>query len=187
VIFTIPNIISVIRIALVPVFLWLLLGRDDANSAGWLLGFIGATDWVDGYLARKLGQVSELGKFLDPAADRLAVAAAVIGGWISGDLPWGVCLAIVVREVIVIVGALIVGLKARDKVEVRYIGKVATLGLYFAISWFFVGRGTDTLWLEAAGWIAVIPSLVLYYVVAGQYLTDMRRILSEDGTVSSDA
>jgi cardiolipin synthase len=184
-IWTIPNLISVIRIAMVPVFLWLLLGRDDAAAAGWLLGAIGGTDWVDGFLARKLGQVSELGKFLDPAADRLAVAAAVIGGWISGSLPWGICLAIIVREAIVALGAVVIGIVKRAKLEVRYLGKVATLGLYATIAWFFVGRGTDTAWLETAAWIGVIPSLVLYYVVAGQYMVDAAAIVRGDQAVSS--
>jgi len=187
VIFTIPNIISAIRIALVPVFLWLLVGRDDAANAGWLLAFIGGTDWVDGFLARKLNQVSELGKFLDPAADRLAVAAAVIGGWISGAIPWPVCLAIIVREVVIVIGALVVGIASRSKIDVRYIGKVATLGIYFAISFFLVGRGTDTAWLEWSGWITIVPSLILYYVSAYQYIGDMRGALGRDGAVSSDA
>ncbi len=186
-IFTIPNVISIIRIGMVPVFVWLLLGRDDPTSAGWLLAAIGATDWIDGFLARKLGQVSEIGKFLDPAADRLAVAAAVIGGWISGDLPWQISLAIIVREVVVALGALIVGVGARSKIDVRYIGKVATLGIYFAIPFFLVGRGTDTTWLEWAAWIVVIPSLILYYVVAVQYVGDMRRALRADEAVSSGA
>lgn len=185
-IFTIPNLISMVRIAMVPLFLWILLGRGDAANAGWLLAIIGATDWVDGYLARRLDQVSELGKFLDPAADRLAVAAAVIGGWISGDLPWQVSLAIIVREAVIIVGAAVVGLAAHSKIDVRYIGKLATLGLYFAIAFFFVGSGTDTDWLLAAAWITALPSLVLYYVVAVQYLGDMRVVLRGDGEVSSD-
>lgn len=185
-IWTIPNLVSVIRIAMVPLFLWVLLGRNDAAAAGWLLGAIGGTDWVDGYLARKLGQTSELGTFLDPLADRLAVAAAVIGGWISGDLPWGICLAIIVREAIVALGAGVLGIVKRAKLEVRYLGKVATFGLYTSIAWFFVGGGTDTVWLEAAAWIAVVPSLILYYIVAAQYMADAAVILRGDQAVSSD-
>lgn len=186
-IFTIPNAISIIRIGMVPVFAWLLLGRDDPVSAGWLLGAIGGTDWIDGFLARRLGQVSELGKFLDPAADRLAVAVAVIGGWVSGDLPWQISLAIIVREAVITLGAVVVGIASRTKIDVRYVGKLATLGLYFAIPAFLVAGGTDTAWLGWAAWTVVIPSLVLYYFVAYQYVGDMRRALREDGAVSSDA
>ena len=124
-VYTIPNVISFIRLLLVPVFLWLLLGRDNPAGAGWLLVFIGSTDWVDGYLARRLDQVTELGKLLDPLADRLAVAAAVIGGLISGDLPTWFAIALLVRELLISVGALIVGVTAGSKLEVRQLGKVA--------------------------------------------------------------
>ncbi|MBP1632754.1 MAG: phosphatidylglycerophosphate synthase, partial [Acidobacteria bacterium] len=65
-ILTIPNVISLARLAMVPLFLWLLFGADSPLAAGLLLGAIGATDWVDGFLARRLNQVSELGKLLDP-------------------------------------------------------------------------------------------------------------------------
>ncbi len=184
-IFTIPNLISMIRIGMVPVFVWLLLGRDSPTAAGWLLAVIGGTDWIDGFLARRLDQISEVGKFLDPAADRLAVAAAVIGGWISGHLPWPISLAIIVREVVIITGAIVVGITSRAKIDVRYIGKVATLGVYFALPAFLVASGTDTAWLEWAAWAVAIPSLILYYVVAFQYVGDMRRILRQDGAVSS--
>ena len=77
-IFTIPNLISALRIAAVPVFLWLLFGKDDPATAGWLLGGLGATDWLDGWLARRLGQTSPLGAFLDPVADKLMVAIALV-------------------------------------------------------------------------------------------------------------
>ena len=78
-ILTLPNLISVVRLALIPL-LWWWMATDHVAAAGWLLGVIGSTDWIDGYLARRLNQVSEVGKFLDPLADRLAVAAAVVGG-----------------------------------------------------------------------------------------------------------
>ena len=90
---TIPNLISLVRLALVPVFLWLVFAKNNVVGAGWLLGLIGSTDWIDGYLARRLGQVSKVGEFLDPLADRLAVAAAVVAGLMEGILPawfaWG--------------------------------------------------------------------------------------------------
>ena len=177
-VFTIPNLISFARLLLVPVFLWLLLGAENVAGAGWLLGFIGATDWVDGYLARRLDQVTELGKFLDPLADRLAVAAAVIGGLISGDLPAWFAIALIVRESLISVGALAVGLKAGSKIAVRRLGKLATLLLYAAVAWFFVGRGSDFDPLVWAAYLVGIPGLVLYYVVGVQYLGDARRLLA---------
>lgn len=178
--FTIPNLISLIRLLLVPVFLWLLFGRDNTAGAGWLLGFIGATDWVDGYLARRLGQVSKVGEFLDPLADRLAVAAAVIGGWIAGVLPPWFAGALIAREALIGVGALVIGLKVGTKLIVRRLGKLATLLLYAAIAWLFVADGHNVGWLEVAAWAAGIPGLVMYYVVGVQYFMDARRVMAAE-------
>jgi cardiolipin synthase len=180
-IFTLPNIISFVRLLLVPLFLWLLLGRDQVAAAGWLLGIIGSTDWIDGYLARRLGQVSELGKLLDPVADRLAVAAAVIGGLIAGVLPPWFAWALIVREALIAGGAAFVGIRAGSKLAVRELGKLATLMLYAAIAWLFIGIGTPVGWLETLAWIVGIPGLVLYWIVGFQYLGDARRILAGDG------
>jgi cardiolipin synthase len=184
-IFTIPNLVSFVRILMIPVFLWLLFGRDDPAAAGWLLGAIGATDWVDGYLARRLDQVSEVGKVLDPVADRGAVAAAVIGGWVSGALPWPIALAIVIRETVVTTGALLLAARVHDTVEVRRLGKAATMALYIAIPGFLIYDGTGHAFFGWVAWVFVIPGLILYYVVAGQYAADVRRMLARGPAVSS--
>ena len=185
-IFTIPNIISMTRIAGIPVFAWLLLGKDDPVAAAWVFGAIAWTDWIDGWLARKLDQVTELGKFLDPAADRLTVGVAVIGGWVSGHLPWPIAVAILVRESFVTIGALLLATRARAKLDVRYLGKVATFGVYWALPFFFLYSGTGWAWHGWLAWGIAVPSLVMYYVVAAQYVGDMRRILRGSEPVSSD-
>ena len=176
---TIPNVISVARLALIPVFLWLLFGRDDPAGAGWLLVLIGATDWIDGYLARKLDQVTKLGEFLDPMADRLAVIAAVVGGLIAEVLPVWLSVGIIVREVGIGVGALVIGLKAGAKLTVRRLGKLATLLLYVSIASFFVGVGTPFDPLVWAAWVTGVPGLALYYIVAWQYLGDARAMVAK--------
>lgn len=175
--FTIPNLVSLTRLALVPVFLWLLLGRDNVAGAGWLLGVIGATDWIDGYLARRLDQVSKIGEFLDPLADRLAVAVAVVAGLVEGVLPSWLAWAIIVREVLIGIGALVVGVKAAAKLQVRRLGKLATLMLYAAIAGFYVGRGLDFDPLVFIGYALGVPGLAAYYVVGVQYLSDARQVL----------
>lgn len=179
-VWTIPNLISFVRLLLVPVFLWLLFPQDNPAAAGWLLGALGATDWVDGYLARRLDQVSVVGEFLDPLADRLAVAAAVIGGLVAGVLPAVIAVPLIVREAAVAVGALIIGARAGAKLQVRALGKLATMMLYFAIAGFFVGEGTPFDPLVWAGWIFGVPGVILYYVVAAQYLGDARRLLAAE-------
>lgn len=167
---TIPNLISLVRLGLIPVFLWLLVGRENPIGAGLLLGVIGSTDWVDGYLARRLNQVSEVGKILDPLADRLAVATAVIAGLITGDLPSWFAWTLIVREALVGVGAIYVALRGHTSLAVRDMGKLATLLLYVAVAWFFIGSE----WApgNVIGWLTGVPGLVLYYIVAVQYAGD---------------
>jgi cardiolipin synthase len=172
---TIPNLVSFIRLLLIPFVLWLLLGQDNPAAAGWLLAVIGATDWVDGYLARRLNQVSEIGKLLDPLADRIAVVAAVIGGIISGDLPGWFAWLLIAREAVIGVGALVIALRGHTKLAVRRLGKLATLLLYFAIAGFFAGQGWSPLLVVA--WVTGLPGLVLYYVVGIQYAGDAARTL----------
>jgi len=172
---TIPNLISAIRIALVPVFLWLMFGPNDYTAAGWLLGAIGATDWVDGFLARRLGQVSELGKLLDPVADRFAVASAVVAGWITGTIPWWIAALLVLRESLVAIGAAYLASRTGEKIPVRLLGKMGTMGLYVAIPNFIIEAGTGYAFHLWTAWIAVIPGLVLYYAVLVQYGRDIYR------------
>ncbi len=167
---TIPNLISLIRLGLIPVFVWLVAGRDDPLAAGLLLGVIGSTDWVDGYLARKLDQVSEVGKFLDPLADRIAMVVALIAGLITGYIPAWFAWALIIRESIIAVGAIVVALQGHTTLAVRDMGKLATLLLYFSVSWFFVGADWSPGLIIA--WIAGIPGLILYYVVGVQYAGD---------------
>ncbi|HEY5726977.1 MAG TPA: CDP-alcohol phosphatidyltransferase family protein [Acidimicrobiia bacterium] len=176
---TIPNLVSLARLLLVPLFLWLLLGVDEIAAAGWLLAIIGGTDWVDGYLARRLGQVSEMGKMLDPVADRLAVVAAVIGGLIAGVLPGWFVWGLIVREAVVAGLALYLGLRMGRRLEVRFLGKAATLILYAAISCWFIGVGTAMSWLEQLAEIGALVGLVLYYAVMVSYVGDARTMVVE--------
>jgi cardiolipin synthase len=178
VILTIPNLISAVRIAAVPVFLWLLLGRDDPAFAGWILVAIGSTDWVDGFLARRLDQVSELGKALDPVADRLAILAALVGGWIAGVLPWWVALALMVREAIVGSMAAYLAWRTGSRIEVRYNGKTATWAVYGGVASFYIWAGAGWEFFRWWAWIYIIPGLVLYYSVAVEYWFDVQRELA---------
>jgi cardiolipin synthase len=184
-ILTIPNLVSAVRMALVPLFLWLLFGADNPAGAGLLLGVIGGTDWIDGYLARRLRQVSELGKLLDPIADRLAITAAVVGGWVAGVLPWPVALALVLRESVIAVGAVLAAWLWRSRVEVRFLGKVATFALYSAIGSFYVYAGFHHPFFIWWAWAVVIPGLVLYYAVGVQYFAEVIRARRERRPVSS--
>lgn len=176
--FTIPNLVSLIRLGLIPFFLWLLFGKDDPAGAGSVFFFIAWSDWVDGYLARRLDQVSELGKLLDPLADRIAVFVAVAFGWVAGVLePW-FAGALLVREGIVGVMALIVLSRGGGNVNVRYLGKVATFMVYSAVTWFYWAEGWEWAWLEALAVAVGVVGLVLYYWVLLDYGRDVRARLA---------
>lgn len=177
---TIPNAVSFIRLLGVGLFWWLLLGQDEVVLAGWLVFVIGWTDWVDGYLARKLDQVSELGKMLDPIADRLMIASAVVGGLVVEVLPGVVGYGLIAREVLMGVVALVLWRNGAKQLEVRWLGKAATFGLYGAIPAFYVARGEILSGLFTfIGWFFGLIGLVLYWVVAVQYLRDARSNLAD--------
>ena len=178
-VFNVPNTISFIRLALIPLFIWLVFVPQEYGWAGVLLGIIGATDWIDGYIARKYDQVTELGKFLDPLADRVAVAVAVIAGLIVGVLPAWFGIALIVRELVIGVGALYGWMNGVTKLEVRFLGKAATLALYFSVSGFYLGVGFSVEWLVWLAYLFGVPGLVMYYWVAFQYLGDMRSAIAQ--------
>src|SRR5688500_14819233 len=130
--FTIPNAVTLIRLACLPLFLYLLFGRDDRSSAAWLLAAIGATDWLDGYLARRLHQVSTFGKVLDPTADRLVFLVGAVALLIDGSVPRWFAIATLVREGFVAMVALALAAAGARRIDVTFVGKTATLGLLMA-------------------------------------------------------
>jgi len=175
---TVPNVVSTLRLLLVPWFLWLLLAAHEPGRAGVLLGIIGATDWVDGFLARRLGQVTELGKLLDPVADRLAVVAAVVAGLVVGILPAWFGAVLLGRELLVGAGALYGWTRGVAKLTVRRLGKVATLLLYVAITGFYLGAGFRLPGFTVAAYAFGIPGLVLYVLVVVPYARDLHRAVA---------
>src|SRR6516225_9275269 len=135
-IITIPNGISLVRLALVPVFLWLLWKPDpEPVAAAALLAFLGATDWVDGYIARHFDQGSELGKILDPTADRVLLVAGAIA-LLAADLGTAVNLMmciILVREVLIAAAGISLAVAGARRINVVWAGKAGTLALMFAM------------------------------------------------------
>ena len=179
-ILTVPNLISLIRLAAIPVFWWLLLDADDVAGATVLFGLVACTDWVDGFLARRLDQVTKLGKALDPVADRLMIASAVVAGLIADIVPPIIGITLMVREVYMTVITL--GLMAWKRVtlDVRWMGKLATFAVYSSIGWFYLA---EIPFLERLtrplGWVAGVAGLILYWITAVQYTGDAVRVGSE--------
>jgi cardiolipin synthase len=178
-ILTVPNGVSFLRILGVFYFWWVLLAQDDLALAGWLIFAVGWTDWIDGYLARRLDQVSELGKALDPVADRLMIGSAVIGGLITGALPPVIGYPLIARELFMAVLTLLLVKKGGRRLEVRFLGKTATFILYGAIPAFFLADAG--VWQPGMGilaWLAGSVGLVIYWAVAFGYVADARSTLS---------
>lgn len=176
-ILTIPNLVTLIRLVGVAVFWWVLVGRDNVVVAAWLILGIGWTDWVDGYLARKLNQVSKLGKALDPVADRLMIASAVIGGLIAGVVPAVIAIPLLVREAVMAVVAARLAARGHGVLAVRYWGKLATFLLYGVIPAFYLSAaGVATWFMTPVAWILGVVGLALYWGVLFQYVGDARRL-----------
>jgi cardiolipin synthase len=179
---TVPNVLSVVRLGCIPLFLWLLFVQEDRLAAGILLGVLGATDWVDGYVARHFGQVSELGKVLDPTADRLLFIVCVGGIIIDGSAPLVFSILVVVREALV--GGTLVVLTAfgMKRFDVSWWGKAGTFGLMVAFPLFLMGSAGDAPFNDlcwALGWLAGVPALLASYYAAISYIPIMRRALAE--------
>jgi cardiolipin synthase len=177
-ILTVPNAISVARLAGVPVFLWLVLGP---KADGWAVGLLilaGLSDWLDGTIARAWNQQSRLGQVLDPAADRLYIAATLVALAVRAIIPWWLVALLVGRE-LVLGGALLV-LRRHDygPLQVSLVGKTATLCLLYAFPLLFLGShaGTAALVARVAGWAFAIWGTGLYWWAAVLYLEQARRL-----------
>jgi cardiolipin synthase len=180
-ILTIPNLITLVRLGLLPVFLYLLFGAEEPVAAAVLLAALGATDWVDGYLARRLHQVSTVGKILDPVADRLLFFVGAGGILIDGAVPAWFAIAVLVREVAVAVATVALAAMGARRIDVTWMGKAGTFGLMIAFP-LFLASSADESWsdlVEAGAWLAGIPGLILSYLAAAMYVPLGLRALAE--------
>ena len=167
---TVPNVISFVRLLTVPFFLWLWFAGD--REIGVVVYGVGAsTDFLDGFIARRTGQVSELGKLLDPLADRifiLALAVALVGG---GVLPWPLAVAVIGRDVILLSLYPLVQKRGVPKIAVNFVGKSATAALFFGLTWLALSE-TDFGWADIGdevGIAFVVLGAVLYWVAGAMY------------------
>jgi cardiolipin synthase len=180
-IFTVPNVITLVRLLCIPLFLWLLFTKREQTAAAILLAAMGATDWVDGFVARRYRQVSTLGKVLDPTADRLLVGTAVISVLVYGAVPLWFGIATIAREVLVSGMVILLASLGASRIDVLWVGKAGTFGLMFAYPTFLLGYG-DAGWqqpIKVIGWVTGITGLTLAYLAAGSYIGPARKALRE--------
>lgn len=187
-VWTVPNLITLIRLLCIPLFLYLLFGRDNVVAAGLLLGGLGATDWVDGFLARRYGWVSELGKMLDPTADRLLFIVGVGGIIVAGAAPLWFAWLVVVREALFGGTVATLTLLGMKRFDVTFLGKAATLALMFAMPAFMLGSSdlASAPLFQFLGWAFGIPGLVLSYYTAIRYIPTLRTNLREGRALRAD-
>jgi cardiolipin synthase (CMP-forming) len=177
---TVPNAITLVRLACIPLFLLLLFGTSRQTEAAVLLAVLGATDWVDGFVARRYGQVSTVGKILDPVADRVLVVTAVIAIIVYGAVPVWFGAATLAREVVVSAAVLLLASLGAARIDVLWVGKAGTFGLMVAYPSFLFGYG-HVAWhtpVTIFAWLCAIPALILAWIAAASYVPVARRALS---------
>ena len=175
-ILTLPNALSLLRLLGVPVFLWLVLGLHQDVVAFLLLAVSGATDWLDGYLARRLGQVSRIGALLDPLADRLYIAATVLGLALRSIIPWWLVVLLAAREVMLLGLVPLLRRQGRLALPVTYVGKAGTFALLWGFPLLLLGSLPGGLGAAAtaAGWSCALWGTFLYWWAGLRYVQQAR-------------
>jgi len=180
---TVPNALSLARLAGVPFFFWLVVyGPQTLTSDAWavvLLFVAGATDWLDGKIARALNQYSKLGAQLDPLADRCYIVATLFALAIREIIPWWLVGLLVVRELVLGVALLRLRSAGWEPLQVSFVGKTATLCMMYAFPLLLLGAHTGTVpeIARVAGWSMGIWGTALYWIAAGLYLMQTARLL----------
>lgn len=181
---TIPNLITLVRLLCIPIFLWLLFGEEMRAEAAILLGVLGATDWVDGYVARRFNQVSEFGKMFDPVVDRLLMIVGVGSIIIDGAVPLWFGIVVIAREIILSVYVTSITAMGARRMDVTWVGKTGTFFQMFAFPLFLASTDeglpdvlADVLRLGA--WGCGIIGVVYGYMALAGYLREGPTALAE--------
>ena len=189
-ILSLPNVVTTARLVLIPYFVYLLV---QPHHRGWwpaavLLAALGSTDWVDGQLARRLDQVTTLGKVLDPTADRLLLATATVGILAVGAVPLPVAVIALAREGLVAVAAVGLALAGARRIDVTMIGKAGAFGMMVAFPLFLAGH-SDIGWHHTAlvlAWVAAVIGLTLGWASIVVYVP-LARAAVRDGRAARTA
>ncbi|MGZ5366289.1 MAG: CDP-alcohol phosphatidyltransferase family protein [Aeromicrobium sp.] len=176
---TIPNALSFLRLLLIPLFLWLVLGPELDEWALVVLMVSGITDYLDGYFARKLNQASKIGAILDPVADRLYILAVVIGLSIRDIVPWWLAIILPLRDVFLFCLVPFLRTRGYSSLPVHFLGKTATASLLYAFPLLLLGdaEGTVADLANVFGWAFSIWGVGLYWWAGILYAFQVRRLL----------
>lgn len=189
-VWTVPNLISLVRLGCAPLVWWLLFGADAPWSAAVLLGVLGASDWVDGWIARRFDQGSELGKVLDPTADRILLLTGVLALLVDGSVPVWYGVLVLAREVVIAVVTVSLAVAGARRIDVLWAGKAGTLATMFSLPAFLAAAITDG-WVHdlclLVAYAFAVPALALSYFAAARYVPEARRALREGREARSGA
>jgi cardiolipin synthase (CMP-forming) len=182
---TIPNLISIARLAGVPVFLWLVLGPRSPAGDWWALAVLaaaGLSDWLDGKIARAMNQQSHLGELLDPAADRLYIVATIVALAVRSIIGWWLVALLAVRELALGVVLLVLRRHGYGPLRVSFVGKAATMSLLYAFPLLFLGWHATTYASVARvfGWAFALWGSALYWWAGVLYAEQARGLLAAD-------
>jgi cardiolipin synthase len=185
---TVPNALSALRILLVPVFLVLVLLGEDL-AAFIVIVVSSLSDFLDGIIARRFGQITKLGQLLDPAADRLFIFAAVIALAVREVVPWWVVVVIVGRDVFLAVLGLVLAQRGYGPLPVHHLGKVATFALFYALPILVLGEAFPELQVvtDPIGWAFTLWGAFLYWWAGLLYLRQTRELTANRPRESVDA
>ncbi|WP_439117423.1 CDP-alcohol phosphatidyltransferase family protein [Nocardioides abyssi] len=169
-----------LRLAGVPLFLWLVLGPEEDVWALVVLMASGVTDWLDGYLARKWDQVTVLGQALDPIADRLYILAAVVGLAMRDVIPWWLAVSLPLRDLLLWVLVPFLRTRGYTALPVHFLGKAATFNLLYAFPLLFLGDGDGTVaaLAQVLGWAFALWGIGLYWWAGLLYAWQVRTLLA---------
>lgn len=178
-VWTLPNAISMLRLLLVPVFLWLVLVPEADALALAVLAVSGISDWVDGWLARRLDQQTVLGQLLDPVADRLYILAVVVGLALREVIPWPVALCLPLRDLLMWGLVPLLRTRGYSALPVHFLGKAATFNLLYAFPLLLLGEGEGTVATLALvfGWAFASWGIGLYWWAGLLYAWQVRTLL----------
>ncbi|GLY00329.1 MULTISPECIES: CDP-alcohol phosphatidyltransferase family protein [Actinoplanes] len=181
-IWTLPNAISFLRLLGVPLFLYLLLVLQHDVAAVVVLAIGGSTDWVDGYIARRMNSVSRLGELLDPFADRLYILATLVGFTIRDVVPLWLTGMLLLREAVLFVALLILRRQGHGPPPVHYVGKSGTFVLLASFPIILLAKAVPSIawWATPTGWGLAWWALGLYWAAAALYLVQTVRLLRAD-------
>lgn len=176
---TLPNALSALRLALVPVFLWLVLGPEEDGWALALLMFSGVTDWLDGWLARRLDQYSVVGQILDPVADRLYILAVVLGLALREVIPWWLAISLPLRDLLMWGLVPILRTRGYSSLPVHFLGKAATFNLLYAFPLLLLGDGEGVVasLAQVFGWAFAFWGVGLYWWAGVLYAWQVRTLV----------